>query len=98
MEHVIARHIQKQPNKSMFIKGLNVKRLIKEVLAQPKMVKRHESIACRLWYFGDCHIVIYHRGTDGAKCEWIAVLMDHKRLITAYPIIHPTALRFMQHQ
>lgn len=98
MDHVIARHVEKCPNKSLFVKGVNVKKLIREALAHPQMVKQHQSKARRKWYFGECHKVIGYRGTDGAKCKWIAVLMDCQRLITAYPIIHPTALRFMQHQ
>ena len=39
--------------------------------------------------------VIGYRGTDGAKCHWIVVLMDHNVLITAYPVPHPKALKFM---
>ena len=40
--------------------------------------------------------VLGYRGTDGAECRWLAVLVDAYCLITAYPIPHPKTLKFMR--
>ena len=96
MEHVTKYHIEKLSKKSTFMRGLDVNHLIEEVLAHPLVKKQHVTKPNRWWFLGKFSKVIGHRGTDGAECRWLAVLVDAYRLITAYPIPHPKTLKFMR--
>ena len=96
MEHVAKYHTQKRNNKSTFVEGLDVNQLIEEVLAHPLVKKQHVTKPKRWWYVGKFSKVIGHRGTDGAECRWLAVLVDTYHLITAYPIPHPKTLKFLR--
>ena len=95
MEHINKYHTEKLNKKYTFIKGLNVDQLIKDVLAHPLVKKQHVTKPNRWWYMSKFSKVIGHRGTDGAECRWLAVLVDAHCLITAYPIPHPKTLKFM---
>ena len=96
MEHVTKYHVAKLNNKSTFKKGIDVNQLIQYVLAHPLVKKQHETKPNRCWYMSKFSQVIGHRGTDGAECQWLAVLVDAYHLITAYPIPHPKTLKFMR--
>ena len=95
MNHITQHHIHKVNKKSTFVAGLDVDQLIKDVLAHPLMVKRHQTKPKRRWFMGKFSQVIGYRGIDGVECRWLVVLMEQTHLITAYPIPHPKTLKFM---
>ena len=96
MEHITKYHIGQLNKKSTFINGLDVDELIHDVLAHPLVKRQHVTKPNRWWYMSKFSKVIGHRGTDGAECQWLAVLVDPYCLITAYPIPHPKTLKFMR--
>ena len=96
MEHITKYHIGQLNKKSTFINGLYVDELIHDVLAHPLAKRQHVTKPNRWWYMSKFSKVIGHRGTDGAECQWLAVLIDPYHLITAYPIPHPKTLKFMR--
>ena len=96
MEHISQFHIHQVNRKSTFVLGLDVGLLIKRTVKHPLIIRPHDSKPNRHWYFGKSSKIIGFRGTDGAKCRWIAVLMDDEDLITAYPIPHPKTLSCMR--
>ena len=96
MEHITKYHTAKPNKKSTFKKDLDVNQLIQDVLAHPLVKKQHVTKPNRWWYMSKFSEVIGHRGTDGAECRWLAVLVDPYHLITAYPIPHPKTLNFMR--
>ena len=97
MDHVKTNHLaQRCPAKSYFVDGIDVHALIEETMHHPVKVADHKTKPMRKWLLGKCSQVIGRRGTDGAKCHWIVVLVEDRRLITAYPVPHPKTLYFMR--
>ena len=98
MEHIVKCHIDtvSHKTKSNFLMGLDVTLLIKRTIQHPLIIRPHGCNPNRCWYFGKSSKVIGFRGTDGARCQWIAVLMDDKDLITAYPVPHPKTMKCMR--
>ena len=96
MNHIAKHHINKVHRKSTFVAGLDVDQLIQDVLTHPLTVKRHVTKPNRRWFMGRFSQVIGYRGIDSKECRWVVVLMEHTRLITAYPIPHPKTLKFMR--
>ena len=76
MEHITKYHIGQLNKKSTFINGLDVDELIHDVLAHPLVKRQHVTKPNRWWYMSKFSKVIGHRGTDGAECRWLAVLVD----------------------
>ena len=94
MEHIQKYHMKHVSRKSTFVEGINVDKLIQEVLTYPVVVKKHQTNPKQCWYMGKFTKVIGHRGTDRAECKWMVALVDGLQLITAYPIPHPKTLKF----
>ena len=97
MEHIRKNHVQRCNHKSYFAEGEHVQQLIQETLDHPLMVKRHVMRRNGLWYIGKYGRVIGYRGFDGSSCKYIVILTERSRLITAYPVPHPSTVRAIQH-
>ena len=93
MEHIKKSHLYSKGKKSSFVDDVNVDQLINEVLADPSIVRQHITKPKRWWYLKRFSTVIGHRGIDGARCRWLAVLVDSHHLITSFPIPHPSSMK-----
>ncbi len=97
MEHIERNHLGPQPStKSYFVEGTDVTTLIEETVRNPVKEADHKTKPARKWLLSKFNQVIGRRGTDGAKCYWLVVLMEDFRVVTAYPVTHPKSLPFMR--
>ncbi len=97
MDHIQKNHFGLQPStKSYFLEGTDVNTLIEETVKHPLKEADHTTKPNRKWLLSKFTQVIGRRGTDGAKCHWLVVLIDDFRVVTAYPVTHPKSLPFMR--
>ena len=89
--HITLRHASGLQGVSQFTVPFEA--LVRGTMEQPHLVKNHRSKRRCQWLFSHYEKMIGQRG-DGVPCYWIAVLvLDRKKLITAFPVPSPETLK-----